>query len=145
MTNDTLRSAAELWCMHRARRMHNACIIRMHMCVRMHVCKDIRMSTYHTDVLVRVHVHVPALACAHAHARLHRRSEGLGGFYASYGSNYAYSTPVDGIKFLLYERLKGGLLAPSAVTRSAMASAQPPCSSAAARASPTTRECPADL
>ena len=31
------------------------------------------------------------------------RNEGLGGFYSSYGSNYAYSTPVDAIKFLLYE------------------------------------------
>ena len=35
------------------------------------------------------------------------RDEGLGGFYNSYGSNYAYSTPVDAIKFLLYEQLKG--------------------------------------
>ena len=35
------------------------------------------------------------------------RNEGLSGFYNSYGSNYAYSTPVDAIKFLLYEQLKG--------------------------------------
>jgi solute carrier family 25 S-adenosylmethionine transporter 26 len=35
------------------------------------------------------------------------RNEGLGGFYSSYGSNYAYSTPVDAIKFLLYEQIKG--------------------------------------
>ena len=35
------------------------------------------------------------------------RNEGLGGFYSSYGSNYAYSTPVDVIKFLLYEQVKG--------------------------------------
>ena len=35
------------------------------------------------------------------------RADGLGGFYSSYGSNYAYSTPVDVIKFLLYEQVKG--------------------------------------
>jgi len=29
------------------------------------------------------------------------RADGLGGFYSSYGSNYAYSTPVDAIKLLL--------------------------------------------
>ena len=35
------------------------------------------------------------------------RADGLGGFYSSYGSNYAYSTPADLIKFLLYEQVKG--------------------------------------
>ena len=35
------------------------------------------------------------------------RADGVGGFYSSYGSNYAYSTPVDVIKFLLYEQVKG--------------------------------------
>ena len=34
------------------------------------------------------------------------RAEGLGGFYSSAGPNYAYSTPVDVTKFLLYEQLK---------------------------------------
>jgi len=39
------------------------------------------------------------------------RSEGLGGFYQSTPSNYAYSTPVDGAKFLLYESLKSQITA----------------------------------
>ena len=26
------------------------------------------------------------------------RADGVGGFYSSYGSNYAYSTPVDAVK-----------------------------------------------
>ena len=34
------------------------------------------------------------------------RTEGLGGFYQGVVPNYAYSTPVDGTKFLLYEALK---------------------------------------
>ena len=34
------------------------------------------------------------------------RAEGLGGFYSSAGPNYAYSTPVDVTKFLLYEQIK---------------------------------------
>lgn len=34
------------------------------------------------------------------------RAEGLGGFYKSVGPNFAYSTPVDCTKFLLYESFK---------------------------------------
>merc|ERR1719387_347707 len=34
------------------------------------------------------------------------REEGLAGFYRSAAPNYAYSTPVDATKFLLYENLK---------------------------------------
>ena len=37
------------------------------------------------------------------------RAEGIGGFYSSYLPNYAYSTPVDSAKFLLYEQLKASL------------------------------------
>jgi len=37
------------------------------------------------------------------------RAEGVGGFYKSAPSNYAYSTPVDTAKFLLYEQLKAQL------------------------------------
>ncbi|KAL1503415.1 hypothetical protein AB1Y20_011466 [Prymnesium parvum] len=39
------------------------------------------------------------------------RKEGLRGFYSSVVPNYAYSTPVDCIKFLLYEGLKAELKA----------------------------------
>ena len=39
------------------------------------------------------------------------KSEGLGGFYQSAVPNYAYSTPVDAIKFLLYEGVKSRLAA----------------------------------
>ena len=35
----------------------------------------------------------------------------FGGFYRSAPPNYAYSTPVDCTKFLLYEQIKGGLRA----------------------------------
>ena len=38
-------------------------------------------------------------------------ADGLGGFYRSYTSNYAYSTPVDVTKFLLYEGFKAEALA----------------------------------
>ena len=39
------------------------------------------------------------------------RAEGVAGFYSSAGPNYAYSTPVDVVKFLLYEQLKASLAA----------------------------------
>ncbi|KAL3898639.1 MAG: hypothetical protein SGPRY_012800 [Prymnesium sp.] len=39
------------------------------------------------------------------------RTEGLGGFYSSAVPNYAYSTPVDCTKFLLYEWIKAELKA----------------------------------
>lgn len=39
-------------------------------------------------------------------ARAIWQAEGLGGFYSSVGPNYAYSTPVDVTKFLLYEQVK---------------------------------------
>jgi hypothetical protein len=38
-------------------------------------------------------------------------SEGLSGFYRSAPSNFAYSTPVDSLKFILYEALKSNVKA----------------------------------
>lgn len=50
--------------------------------------------------------YLPCISLPGAAAELWR-AEGIGGFYSSYGSNYAYSTPVDVIKFLLYEQVNG--------------------------------------
>ena len=46
-------------------------------------------------------LYLPYISLPGAAAELWR-ADGVGGFYSSYGSNYAYSTPVDVIKFLLY-------------------------------------------